>query len=39
MLRSENEYTEVLSTVPGGPAALSGKVKAGDRIVVVSVRG
>lgn len=35
VLRSENEYTEVLSTVPGGPAALSGKVKAGDRIVGV----
>lgn len=35
VLRNENEYTEVLSTVPGGPAALSGKVKTGDRIVGV----
>ena len=35
VLRNENEYTEVLSTVPGGPAALSGKVKAGDRIIGV----
>jgi len=35
VLRNENEYTEVMSTVPGGPAALSGKVKAGDRIVGV----
>lgn len=35
VLRNENEYTEVMSTVPGGPAAQSGKVKAGDRIVGV----
>ncbi|MCB1858208.1 MAG: carboxy terminal-processing peptidase [Gammaproteobacteria bacterium] len=35
VLRSENEYTEVLRTVTGGPAALSGKVQAGDRIVGV----
>lgn len=35
VLRSENEYTEVLRTVPGGPAAQSGKVQAGDRIIGV----
>jgi len=35
VLRSDSEYTEVLRTVPGGPAALSGQVKAGDRIVGV----
>ncbi len=35
VLRSENEYTEVLRTVAGGPAAQSGKVQAGDRIVGV----
>ena len=35
VLRSENEYTEVLRTVPGGPARLSGEVHAGDRIIGV----
>jgi len=35
VLRNENEYTEVLSTVPGGPAAQSGRIKAGDRIIGV----
>ena len=35
VLRSDNEYTEVLRTVPGGPAAQSGQVKAGDRIIGV----
>jgi len=35
VLRNVNEYTEVMRTVPGGPAALSGQVKSGDRIVGV----
>ncbi|MCP3870132.1 MAG: tail-specific protease [Gammaproteobacteria bacterium] len=35
VLRSENEYTEVLRTVPGGPAAQSGQVQSGDRIIGV----
>jgi len=35
VLRSENEFTEIQSTVPGGPAELSGELKAGDRIVGV----
>jgi carboxyl-terminal processing protease len=35
VLRSENEFTEIQSTVPGGPAARSGQLKAGDRIVGV----
>jgi len=36
VLRAENEYTLVQKTVPGGPAALSGQVHAGDRIVGVA---
>jgi len=36
VLRGENEYTEVLRTVPGGPAAKSGKLGSGDRIVGVA---
>ena len=36
VLRGENEYTEVVSTVVGGPADRSGKLKAGDRIVGVA---
>jgi carboxyl-terminal processing protease len=35
VLRSENEFTEIQSTVPGGPAERSGELKAGDRIVGV----
>ncbi len=35
VLRSESEYTEIIRTVAGGPAKLSGKVNAGDRIVGV----
>ncbi len=35
VLRNDNEYTEVLRVVPGGPAAQSGEVHAGDRIVGV----
>lgn len=36
VLRSSNEYTEVQSTVPGGPAARSGELRGGDRIVGVA---
>jgi carboxyl-terminal processing protease len=33
--RDDEEYTVIRSIVPGGPAALSGKIKVGDRIVAV----
>jgi len=36
VLRSDNEFTEVQSTVPGGPAERSGEIKGGDRIVGVA---
>jgi carboxyl-terminal processing protease len=36
VLRSDNEFTLVQSTVPGGPASSSGQVKSGDRIVGVA---
>jgi len=36
VLRSENEFTEIQSTVPGGPAARSGELQGGDRIVGVA---
>jgi carboxyl-terminal processing protease len=35
MLQREEDYTAIREIVPGGPAALSGKVKVGDRIVGV----
>ena len=35
VLRSENEYTMIQSIITGGPADLSGKLKAEDRIVGV----
>jgi carboxyl-terminal processing protease len=35
VLRSDNEYTVIQSTVPGGPARDSGQVHPGDRIVGV----
>jgi len=35
VLRNVNEYTEVMRTVAGGPAAMSGQIKSGDRIVGV----
>ncbi len=35
VLRSRNEYTEIMKTVPGGPADLSGQVHNGDRIIGV----
>ncbi|HRQ65227.1 MAG TPA: carboxy terminal-processing peptidase [Xanthomonadaceae bacterium] len=39
VLQREDEYTVVRSIVPGGPAALSGKLKAGDRILGVGQGG
>jgi carboxyl-terminal processing protease len=36
VLRGEDEYTEVVSTVVGGPAERSGRLKAGDRVVGVA---
>ena len=35
VLQREDDYTAIREIVPGGPAALSGKVKIGDRIVAV----
>ncbi|UXI67993.1 carboxy terminal-processing peptidase [Tahibacter amnicola] len=35
VLQREDEYTAIREIVPGGPAALSGKLKVGDRIVGV----
>lgn len=35
VLKNENEYTVVQRTVVGGPAALSGQINPGDRIVGV----
>jgi len=36
VLRAENEYTEIMRTVAGGPAAKSGKLHAGDRVIGVA---
>ena len=36
VLRSDNEFTEVQSTIPGGPAERSGEIASGDRIVGVA---
>ncbi|MTW20190.1 carboxy terminal-processing peptidase [Allochromatium palmeri] len=36
VLRSDNEYTVVQSTVPGGPARESGQIHAGDHILGVA---
>ncbi len=35
VLSTEDEYTVVLKTIPGGPAVMSGKVQPGDRILGV----
>jgi carboxyl-terminal processing protease len=35
VLQRDDEFTVIRSIVPGGPAALSGKLKVGDRIVAV----
>ncbi|WP_136420358.1 carboxy terminal-processing peptidase [Herbaspirillum sp. ST 5-3] len=35
VLQEKDEYTTIRELVPGGPAALSGKLQAGDRIVGV----
>ncbi|MCB1788702.1 MAG: carboxy terminal-processing peptidase [Gammaproteobacteria bacterium] len=39
VLRSTNEFTEIQSTVPGGPAERSGELGGGDRIVGVGQDG
>ncbi len=39
VLRNDNEFTEIQSTVPGGPAERSGELKGGDRIVGVAQGG
>ena len=36
VLQSEDEYTKVVSIVPGGPADLAGQLKPGDKIVSVA---
>ena len=36
VLRGDNEYTVVQSTVPGGPARESGQINSGDQIVGVA---
>ncbi len=35
VLQDKDEYTTIRELVPGGPAALSGKLKSGDRIIGV----
>tara|TARA_Y100001935_G_C17311646_1_gene516944 strand:- start:1700 stop:3781 length:2082 start_codon:yes stop_codon:yes gene_type:complete len=35
ILRNKNEFTEIVRTVVGGPAAKSGKINNGDRIIAV----
>ncbi len=35
VLRTDEEYTKIISVVPGGPADLSGKISPGDRIIGV----
>lgn len=35
VLRKDEEHTKIISVVPGGPADLTGKVSAGDRIIGV----
>lgn len=35
LLGRETEYTTIASIVPGGPAAMDGRLKAGDRITAV----
>ncbi len=39
VLRNDNEFTLIQSTVPGGPAERSGELKGGDRIVGVAQGG
>jgi carboxyl-terminal processing protease len=36
VLRADNDYTVIQSTVPGGPARESGQIQTGDRIVGVA---
>ncbi|PWG63941.1 carboxy terminal-processing peptidase [Spiribacter halobius] len=39
LLRAEGDFVEVVELIPGGPAARSGELKAGDRIVGVGQEG
>jgi carboxyl-terminal processing protease len=39
VLRNDNEYTTIQSTVTGGPADKSGQLKSGDRIIGVAQGG
>lgn len=39
VLRTDEDYTKIVSVVPGGPADLSGKISAGDRIIGVGQKG
>ena len=36
VLRTDKEHTKVVSVVPGGPADMTGKLKAGDRIIAIA---
>lgn len=36
LLRSEGDYIEIVELIPGGPAAKSGELKPGDRIIGVA---
>lgn len=36
VLQRQDEYTAIREIIPGGPAAISGKLKAGDRVVGVA---
>ncbi len=38
-LRTEGEYTRVVSLVPGGPADMGGELKPDDRILAVAQKG
>jgi len=35
VLRTDKEHTQIVNVVPGGPADLTGNVKAGDRIIAI----
>lgn len=39
LLRAEGDFVEVVELIPGGPAARSGKLDAGDRIIGVGQEG
>jgi len=35
VLRTDKEHTQIVNVVPGGPADLTGNIKAGDRIIAI----